>query len=386
MEWSVPKGQNASALFIVGPDASVHAVNASASTALQWTRTGRNVDTVLCQRGPDPAQAAPVGVAGLAATRHGAEVELYEEKALQDALWIRPSQGTQPFPVHAQRHLAVLPSHLQSTVGMPIDVPMAARMAPARTIALPGSETVDRLRLIEFETPAIIIGRSGNGTELPPQHREGYLDLHASGFDRLDPIGSGGLDLSLFARLVAASDTLRTLSSIELALETHSGKEVRLALRRDAGTAAHAFSIDIRVSDAGVAGKCDCCAIDAAGQATVREGVLVDPQTGSATKTWQILPPPASAATQSAHGLRVRVSGAAFSDGLQHELWLEMSMLVSASGERRKGFMHEVDFDWFFGNSTAGVNEAISVNGLAGMHEAQGRIISVSQPVKVSTI
>lgn len=46
MEWSVPK---------------VNAINASASTALQWTRTGRNVDTVLCQRGRDPLEAAPIG-------------------------------------------------------------------------------------------------------------------------------------------------------------------------------------------------------------------------------------------------------------------------------------------------------------------------------------
>jgi hypothetical protein len=386
MEWSVPKGQNASALIIDGADASVHAVNASASTALQWTRTGRNFDTVLCQRGPDPTQAAPAGVADLMAMRHGAEVELYATKAPEDAVWVRPFQGTQPFAVHAQRHLAVLPSNLRSTVGMPIDVPMAAHMAPARIIALSGSENVDRLRLIEFETPAIIIGRLANGAELPPQHGRGYLDLHASGFDRLVPIGSTGLDLSLFARLVAGSETLRTLSAIELALETHSGKEVLLVLRRDAGSAAHAFSIDIGVSTTGSASNCICCAIDATGQTEVHAGVFVDQGTGKATEAWQILPLPASVASQSAHGLGIRVTSATFSDGLQHELWLEISMLVSATGGRRKGFTHEVDFDWFFGNSIAGVNEAISVDGLANMREAQGRIISVSQPVKVSAI
>lgn len=98
----------------------------------------------------------------------------------------------------------------------------------------------------EFETPAIIIGRSGDGTEPPPQHREGYLDLHSSGFDRLEAAGSTGLDLSLFARLVAGRDTLGLLSEIELTLETWSGQAVRLALQRDAGQGKHDLNLFIK--------------------------------------------------------------------------------------------------------------------------------------------
>jgi len=98
----------------------------------------------------------------------------------------------------------------------------------------------------EFETPAIIIGRSGDEAELPPQHREGYLDLHSGGFDRLEAAGSTGLDLSLFARLVAGRDTLGLLSEIELTLETWSGQAVRLALQRDAGQGKHDLNLFIK--------------------------------------------------------------------------------------------------------------------------------------------
>lgn len=385
IEWSVSKNAGATHLLITGTGATVRSVNASASTALQWTRTGRNFDTVLCQRGAAPAATGPVGVADLSATRHGAELELYVTKDdNHEPAWIRTSQGTKPFPVHVQRHIAVLPSHLQSTVGLPIDIPMPAQMAPARIIALPGTQRVDNLRMVEFETPAIIIGHSPDGA-LPAHHSEGYIDLHAIGFDQLGMDLKSGVDLSFYARLVAAKDTLGGLASIAIELQSQFSEKVRMDLRRTPGMAAHAFCFDVRVSDLGVATGFDCYAIDIAGAIEQGSGIFVDLTSDVSLDEWQVLPKPANGSA-SAQGLRVKLINAVFADNQDHEIWMELSLLASPTAARRKGFMHEVDFDWFFGNSMAGVSEAITPHSLASMREAQGRILSVSQPIKVTSI
>ena len=384
IEWMASDGWDAAELLVGGAGASVHAVNASASTALHWTRTNRNFDTVLCQAAKATDKPAPTGVGKLAASRNKAQVLIHaSDSATEAGLWIRTSQGAQPFPVHAQRHLAVLPSYFQSAIGRPIEIPTAARMAPGRAIVLPGTADVDQLRVIEFEVPAIILGLARPGEQMPAPHKQGYLDLRSSGFDRLEAATRAGVDLSLFLRVVASPEALRMLVEVELELRTEAGGDpVYLALQRSAGIAAFAFSADLAIGPNGAVTEYDSYTIDAAGAVT-RPGKQALRRGSGALPAWQLLPAPGSEDVQSSQGMAMRVASAKFSDGIGRELWLEIGMLASAAEPQPRGFMHEVDFDWFFGNSTANVDDAISLEGLRGMREAQGRIIAVSQPIRV---
>jgi hypothetical protein len=394
IEWSVPAPFEAIHIGIDGPNHMAHPVNASASSALQWARTNTNFDTV-CAVAPGQAdRGIPVGVSELSVIRKatGAGSRLSFQHRNMDSWWLRAKQSTQPFPVHAQRHMAILPSQLRSGIGKAIDLPFAAQMAPGRDIVMPQKLDIDRVRIIEFETPAIILGyQAPGGATVPEHYRTGYIDLHATGFDRMDVNSAQqGWQFSLHIRVVGARQSLNALTSLDLELRSQAdGSDwVALPLHRTYGTDALAFVCNLPVAPDGMVKSFSSSDIDAQGtRSAAVPGQLINPGNGNVLPAWKIVNL-SSADAESSQGIELRVGKASFQGGNASDLWLELSLLASvvSKNEITPSFIDGVDFDWFFGGAALPPEKAILHEELAKMRECQARIISVSQPISVTLL
>lgn len=396
LEWSVPKVFDAATLGIAGARHTLASVNASQSTALHWSRTSTNFDTVYAEPPTADGEPGPVGVRELSVSRSGAtrlRFQCSRDAAPGAGWWVRALQSTKPFPVHAQRHIAILPSELRTGIGDPLDIPTAARMASAREVSLAdGGARVERVRIIEFETPAIILGYSKKvATPVPEHYRQGYFDLTATGFDGIEPASAQQeRHFSIYIRVISSGQALKALSSLRLDLRgVLSGADdwVSLLLERSPKTKAFAFVVDMVVTSAGMVKNFTSTSIDADGLAQVRTGnSLRKASNQTVLAGWPLLPVlPAdeSGIELRNQGMEARVGNATSTNGDEPDLWLEMSLLTSLKGSNGAtcGFMDAVDFDWFFGSSAHSPESAVTVAAMSRMREAQGRIISVSQPV-----
>ena len=89
---------------------------------------------------------------------------------------------------------------------------------------------------------------------------------------------------------------------------------------------------------------------------------------------------PAGAAGPEGLGLRIEEAGPS-------ELWFEIGLLASSSAA--SGFGEAVDFDWFFGQSSAAILDGVAAGAtgeasLRLMSEAQARVVAVSPPIALT--
>ena len=394
IEWSVPDGFDAIDIGIDGAGHAAYPVNASASSALQWARTNTNFDTVCAIAPGQVDQGIPVGVSELSVMRRDAATSshLWFERDHASSWWLRALQSTKPFPVHAQRHMAILPSQLRSGIGKAIDVPFPAQMAPGREIVIAQRQDIDLVRIIEFETPAIILGyQAPGGATVPEHYRTGYIDLQATGFDRMaSDVAPQGWQLSLHLRVIGGQQCLKSLTSLQLELRSQANGAgwVGLPMGREHGTAALAFVCNVPVAMTGLAKHYSSCNIDAEGAVSLAVPTkFVKPEDGSVLPDWKIVNL-SSASQDSSQGLELRIGKVSFEGGHASDLWLELSLLASVArqGEITPSFVDGVDFDWFFGGPALQPDQAILHEELARMRECQARIISVSQPISVTLL
>lgn len=396
IEWQVPDDYHADTVTIAGADVRILPTSASPTTALNWTRTNRNFAAVAIGGDDSLSAAAPIEVAKLVATfgkaGEGMKLDFTQNGDKGSGVWIRARQAMEPIPTHAQRHVAALFSETRTGLGRPIERVSAARMilAKAQTIDADAIKVApDHVRLVEFETPAVILGYVPGTTEVvPAQYKFGYFDLNATGFDKApEAVGKeikAELNVSLFIRVIASSAARSALSTITLEIRTDTPIENGTRLLKFTRTAknnAAAFGADLTIKDQRLNMSVSTRAIDSTGETTSEKVDLIDKSGNKADL--QVY----GDQDNNIQGLVIKINSATFTGGQQHELWLEISTLVSRvrtnDGERTRGFAGQVDFDWFFGTVEAAPETAAADVALRTMQEAQARIISVSPPIPI---
>lgn len=369
--WSIPKGFSASG-FRLSPEIEIHPVEASEATAMNWVRTNRDFETVWgILPGKEPARIQVARLQGLLTDLSGGKARLsfvpLDDNAAREGAWIRARQATEPFPTHAQRHVAALLSKTLPGYGRETERLSSAHLVQARTLDL--GKRPDRVRIIEFEVPAAIIGWMPTIAHVPVAYRFARFDLTAIGFGGKDEKEEKELYLSYFVRLIGSSAALGALTSFSLMLRADSAEPdqairgIKIAV---GSQPLAAIILDVVVADK-ICQSLTGQKLDVTG--TVAQIPLAD------------LPAPNQTLLDGAtQGLVLSFDGAPhFSGGGGHEIWLEIAMLASRRQEH--GFRGKLDFDWFFGPEPTPTGPAVKERDLRTLPEAQARVVAVSPPL-----
>ncbi|MEE1923640.1 hypothetical protein V0R50_07885 [Pseudomonas sp. 148P] len=398
IEWNLPAGFGWDHLVLEAKDLWSCAVGVSQTTAMHWARTNRNFATVMVagEKLLETGKSWPVTdlQARLKKTGETEETEGTLEFATltapADSLWLRPTQAAQPYPTHTQRHLALLFSEMRSGLGRSLERPTALHMLGAKSLTVTKGSVPDagnsRVRVIEFETPAIILGHGSDA--IPDHYKYGYLDLVAPGVVPAKP--ENKVLLSLHLRVIASSATRTELTELRLRLRPESATASPgnvLVLRPIAGEELATLDVGLEFDAQGAAKVSKPSQVYALGQ---RDAIAAE---------WQG-DPWGTDATKGIKGLAMTVESATFKDGNPRELWLEVSMLASSYDDKvgneedgnkdddknraRDGFNSTLNLDWFFGSDSLPTDTAANADKLRELKEVQARIISVSPGISLT--
>lgn len=377
IEWTLPAGHGFADVQVVTLDELKWAseISLSQSTSLHWARTNRNFATVFVADGSPLEKGKVWQVKDLQANLEAGAVTFTARESASERFWLRPSQGMQPFPTHTQRHLALLFSEIRSGLGRPLERPTALYMLGSNSLQGISGIMPDvkngRVRVVEFETPAIILGHGTMG--IPDQYKFGYLDLVAPGIAVPPPSGTRTL-LSLNLRLVANLEARSRLVELHLGLRPESTKTNEIGVLQFKSTTGGEWAtlgVDLTVDDARKVQVLTSWAVDRDGK---RQALSA-----------QWLGNPWSA--DAMQGLVMTVETVKFKDGLDRELWLEVAMLATLLTDGNSvlhGFNSTLNLDWLFGADPLSPDTAASEDELRGLHEVQARIISVSPLISMS--
>lgn len=388
IEWNLPAGFGWDHLVLEAKEAKdlwSCAVGVSQTTAMHWARTNRNFATVMAagEKLLETGKSWPVAAlqARLKKTGNAKKTEETLEFATltapADSLWLRPTQAAQPYPTHTQRHLALLFSEMRSGLGRSLERPTALHMLGAKSLTMAEGTVPDvsntRVRVIEFETPAIILGHGSDA--IPDHYKYGYLDLVATGVVPAKPENKVLLSLNL--RVIASSTTRTELTELRLHLRpestTASSGNV-LVLHPTVGKELATLDVGLKLDAQGAAEVLKPSQVYALGQ---RDEIAAE---------W-LGAPWGTDATTGIKGLAITVESATFKDGNPRELWLEVSMLASSYDDKNHvhhGFNSTLDLDWFFGTDPLSSDTAANADELRELKEVQARIISVSPGISVT--
>jgi hypothetical protein len=401
IEWKVPAAASGSNVFLeIANGVDVRATSASPTTSVNWVRTNKSfeVATVVKAGGPDAVRSIVPG--DLSATL-GSALKFFDDpdnlktEAEKDEVWIRSRQATEQFPTHAARHMAVLLSRIDRGLGRPIERPLFAHMLTVRRQDITSTEIEQRSinsRLIEFETPAAILGNVPALNTLPEHLRYAYFDWVALGYQK-PPNSATNRNLSFFARLIGNSANLAGLTEIVLRLRSLrsdvSAPERYLRLPRgtlasDKPLAGFYFDLTTTTSELTVA---KVVAVDQYGTASAPQDMPLKQQNSkdAPNGTLEAFDPNPGGP----QGLLLSIEPGTSAQQALPEVWLEISLLVSETpiAENQAimpGFRSMVDFNWFFGPAdSSGPESAADVTSLRTLPEAQARIISVSPTIPV---
>lgn len=350
--------------------ALLRASAASATTFLAWTRTHRDFAN-LTLGSPQEDGATRVQVSELVA-RCDSQGQLsfhYGNRAAPQtavkgaSLYLSASTAANPQPLHLHRHLGFLVTRLRDEPGRPLEefYRQGCRLfagATARLPEPPASRERLNVRLVEIETPAVIL----SGTELPgiPQeYRQHVLDLEATGS------GIAG-QLKLFVRLVGSALHLRGVKRITLHLGFLKPGEQEpvapvapVAINLDLGKGIRAIELCLHPSQPSVT----LIQLDGKTSTQVLPEVI------------QSLKSIASAVNDSVAlvvGIDTPVDAG--------ECWVDVSMLhtdLTAAPDT-------LDLHWLFSRDAPDdMAQALLPWTMANRTEAQARIVSVSPPIAV---
>ncbi|HTO30182.1 MAG TPA: hypothetical protein VL202_03220 [Pararhizobium sp.] len=351
--------------------AKVRSTMASAATFLAWTRMGRNFDITYS---PDFATSTPVlrelPTRDLLGNIDSSESTLTLARSGIGETWLCSSTLLKPYPLHVQRHLAVLTTGYLREPGRPVEeYSRSALLLGRRSAHLSGiGGQEDCLRIVEFETPAAILCSSE--VPAPETYLKAYFDLVATGFGT----ESGPASARLFFRFAGQPEHLRKFTTLRITLAYGNGGT-------DGGLVRHAIAAPLGNSDAAFAIGMELCIerSEPAAKLAYRSAMLMsDGETVPAQHP----------APDNEHGLLGAdnhnpgffVSLAAEGDAGAGEFWTDVSLLHSP----RPTCDGRFDFDWLF-SKAGGAEPALDVApaGLNTMVEAQARIIAVSPPVPI---
>lgn len=312
--------------------AKVAYTSASAPTSLEWGRTGRNSDRF------DTIHDA-VAWDNLRLIENGDTLAFSQAGV---AVWLQPSPRESPSVLHVHRHLALLPSRIAGGQGRALEIfETPATLLLSRNFTC---KSANRLRVMEFETPARPIGRGG---QVPPAFNAASFPL-ASICDA-PALATGAL---LIIRPVGASS--QTAKSITLALP---GTKIEIKRAANAGNLA---SIVVRAM---WGAKPEVAIVDTTGTVTYLTGVDVVRTPEDEMVVLSLPDEPASG-----------------------EWWADASMLVlSKAPTAALGTAPlEFDFAWLFGGTSPELETGLDYRSLRTMTEAQARMVRVSPPIAMS--
>ena len=372
---------------IAGADGAV-ATAASQETAPTWSKIARNFDTVHVLA-PGQKETEPVGALALRAsiaTEDGSRrVRLHHERDPATLLWPRGRQKLPRSPGAFQSHQAVMISELVPGRGVPIERPRAVQLVTGRETNLTDAAArakADFVRLIEFETPATVIGTIPGQDDLLGAHlKRARFDLVAIGAER---IAATLTHLSFCLRLIGNAADRAQLTMISLRLESDAGggpiisEPIDLAIG-GTGTAVEDILLDIAVDSEGRLAAIRHGWIDARGALSKPINHLAAPTVEKAGEA------PKGEAAIGGGGLLlpavslVLAAPPVFADDQDHELWLEIAMLAASPS----GFIGPLDFDWFFGRGETPFEAGMTQAALRTMAEAQAELVRFSPAIAV---
>lgn len=372
-EWGPPKKavQTGAATITLkaGDGARARATMASAPTFLAWTRIGRNFDTIYA---PDFNDASPVLLEVstrdlLANLDEKSSALTFDRSGVAERYWLCASTFLKPFPLHVQRHLAVLTTGYLKEPGRPVEnYRRSALLVGKASARLSGrGDSEDCARIIEFETPASIL--CGSDVIVPETYRRAYFDLISTGFKTRD----GAAAARLFFRFAGPPVHLKRFSKLAIGLRFSEKDADRHEITVDLTKAAagqFVTAIEFFIERTATPGKLSYRPV-----LLCSNGETVDAPSVPATNDLGLL-----AADNHNPGffLDIKAEGETGAS----EFWADVSLLHSPG----PAFGSHFDFNWLF--SQAGSSEpALNVTpaGLNAMVEAQARIISVSPPIPI---
>ncbi|MEM7424457.1 MAG: hypothetical protein AAF441_00045 [Pseudomonadota bacterium] len=338
------------------------AITASAATFVEWARSGRDFQKFVATPLQEDAEGSTVQQRDIEAVWDRTERRIALRSAVFDDAEIRLSSltGQEPYPLHVQRHLAILLTKASPALGR--EVPLFDRilLSDGAGIPLAGDDPDPgaTLRLVEYETRAEVLTSDRSHT-VEYFHRA-YFDLVSIGADTRLQSGDG---FRFHLRLTNGSMPKDIAPVLHMSGAGAPEGETPIALSARTPDELQALTVELVLSDAA-----DTWNWRATGR-TKNGPVELDGGTVDL---------PFLAAGEDGVWLRLEAPGPG--------LWADVSMLFSrakAEEQRDAAF----DFDWLFTADTLPrkATEAVMPENLVHMSEAQAKIIAVSDPIVVQT-
>ena len=365
IECVIPEGRK---ILATGVD-KIRSTATSTTTALNWVRTNQDFEQVSTVAADNDLARVPV--VRLRASLSAKELSFSDNtNKASSNLWIRAAQSIARTPTETQRHMVVLLSSTLRGRGRDIEQPIGAWLMPGSKAHLPSETKADKVRLVEIETPARIAAWMANKENIPDPYRHAYFDLVSIGQQVLDKpkhvlfrlrqVGPGS-ELPKGAKINAKLHLLPRQSFedgrlIEIEIGTLKNAAVDLLL-----------AFDIQCTAVPVLSKMKVLSISAT------DGILT-------CETCTATPTTVTAGVVDALALSIETLTVQGFD--VSETWFEVSMLVSPAAEAQDSW--RFDFDWLFGDNADGATAADFAGfRLAGLVEAQARVVAVSPPIEV---
>ncbi|KQS96699.1 hypothetical protein [Rhizobium sp. Leaf386] len=378
-EWGPPTGttedkvaetKGPATVRLKAGNANARLTMASAATFLAWTRMGRNFDIAYS---PDFTLSAETPRELLTRKLQGIvsdDATLTLAQSGSGETWLCASTFQKPYPLHVQRHLAVLTTGYLREPGRPLEQYSRSALCVGRQSSrLSGTgDREDCLRLVEFETPSSIL--CSHEVVAPETYRKAYFDLVATGFRQT----SGPASARLFFRFAGTGEHLRKFTTLKIMLAYGTGNAdgalTQHAVAVSLGNTKEAFATAVELF---VERQDENAKLSYRSAVVMSDGEMVSASYPAPGDEHGLL-------GADNHNPGFFVSLTAEGKAGAGEFWTDVSLLHAA----RPTFDGRFDFGWLFSNA-GGAEPALDVApaGLNAMVEAQARIIAVSPPIPI---
>lgn len=380
-EWSLPvvekvdgeKRQGAvpmqaAVLKITGSDIVARETMASATTSLRWTQISRDFDLLRVA-----GEEKPYLARNLVARLEDKLLKFDLVKGKTDVAMLPSTQGNR-YPSHVHRHIGFITSRFLRELGRPVETFCGTALAAGPATVIFETEGASQaVRVVEFETPASIVCQQDLAA--PDTYRKAYFDLVSTGYESEN-------DLLLTLRFVGSQQHLSQFSGVTILLSqpvdpVAASKTEKNTIHIPLKPTKDVWPVGARVIlRPGASGKVP------------------------RVETWIVFSDGLEKPTGEKAEFDLNLSGnypgfmlALKAEGSKAEFWTDISMLhckqnmneLTAAAGKPPGPAVAFHFDWLFGQVEGSSEPATQVgpSRLAGMTEAQARIVSVSQPISI---
>ncbi|PWE53728.1 hypothetical protein DEM27_24645 [Metarhizobium album] len=369
-----------SSLRIEGAVCSCLGTMASATTSLRWTQLSRDFEVVnaigQAIEDDDRPVAKPFGYHDVIAAISNDEIT-FDLLNGDQKIAICPSTFGNRYPAHVHRHIGFITTRTLPEMGRPVEVFCRKGLAGGQGTHLLGSLKGDEqaVRIVEFETPASIVCDS-RLSSIPNTYKSAYFDLVRTGYRE-----SGCIVITI--RFVGSSQHLDQFKrfKVKLGQPLKAGGEV--------------------VFDFTTAEKSPAGAKLILRSQQNSEQVIIEGWMSQADGIEKRIPDPEPAVLDLSGllpGFWLEINADTDGGKGEPEFWADISILHSnkekfpTTAQAAAGAVPpaptagppiDLDFDWLFSVQEGDASALVAPAGLAGMSEAQARIISVSPPIPI---